>query len=198
VKEDEPRFPRDPALLAPTERPEGYLSEREAGIAPFAPLLERAKRPPGFPPMGPKCACEATAVFREGLSENPDWPTMYRVPPGGYPAAATLPLVAGSYAIFASANVLHLGTSANVALTATLRRIGSPFGPWFDVWWMRLGPRWSVNESTRLVMHGVVTLVPQDQGVLLYIGHSAALGEIIATDIWLSAVDVATAAVQNV
>jgi hypothetical protein len=123
---------------------------------------------------------------------------MYRVPPGGYPAAATLPLVAGSYAIFASANVLHLGASANVALTATLRRIGSPFGPWFDVWWMRLGPRWSVNESTRLVMHGVVTLVPQDQGVLLYVGHSAALGEIVATDIWLSAVEVETASVQNV
>jgi len=47
-------------------------------------------------------------------------------------------------------------------------------------------------------MHGVVTLVPQDQGVLLYIGHSTVLGEIIATDIWLSAVEVGTASVQNV
>ena len=63
---------------------------------------------------------------------------------------------------------------------------------------MRLGPRWSVNESTRLFMHGVVTLVPQDQGVLLYIGHTTVLGEIIATDIWLSAVEVGAASVQNV
>ena len=198
MKEDEPRFPRDPTMVAPTERPEGYFPEPERG-PPFAPLLQRAKWPPGFPPIGePQCACQASAVFREGQSENPDWPTMYRVPPGGYPAAATLPLVAGSYAIFASANIHHVGTSANVALSATLRRLGSPFGPWFDVWWMRLGPRWSVNESTRLFMHGVVTLVPQDQGVLLYIGHTTALGEIIATDIWLSAVEVGTASVQNV
>jgi hypothetical protein len=47
-------------------------------------------------------------------------------------------------------------------------------------------------------MHGVVTLVPQDQGVLLYIGHTAALGDIIATDIWLSAVEVGAANVQHV
>lgn len=199
MKEDEPRFPRDPTMVAPTERPEGYFPEPERGIPPFAPLLRRAKWPPGFPPIGePQCACQASAVFREGQSENPDWPTMYRVPPGGYPAAATLPLFAGSYAIFASANIHHVGTSANVALSATLRRIGSPFGPWFDVWWMRLGPRWSVNESTRLSMHGVVTLVPQDQGILLYIGHTTALGDIVATDIWLSAVEVGTASVQNV
>jgi hypothetical protein len=121
VKEDEPRFPRDPAMVAPTERPQGYFPEPERGIPPFAPLLQRGQRPSGFPPIGePQCACQASAVFREGQSENPDWPTMYRVPPGGYPAAATLPLVAGSYAIFASANVHHLGTSANVGLSATL------------------------------------------------------------------------------
>ncbi len=199
MQEDESRFPRDPSMVAPTERPEEYFPEPERGTSPFAPFLERRKWPTWFPSIGaPQCACQASAVFREGQSENPDWPTMYRVPPGGYPAAVTLPLAAGGYAIFASANVHHVGASANVGLSATLRRIGSPFGPWFDVWWMRLGPRWSVNESTRLFMHGVVTLVPQDQGVLLYIGHTAALGDIIATDIWLSAVEVGTASVQNV
>ena len=128
VKEDEPRFPRDPRWWLPGET-RGYFPEPERGIPPVAALLQPGKRPPWFPPIGEsRCACEASAVFREGQSENPDWPTMYRVPPGGYPAAATLPLVAGSYAIFASANVHHLGTSANVGLSATLRRIGSPLG----------------------------------------------------------------------
>jgi hypothetical protein len=202
MEQDESRFPRDPALVAPTERPEGYFPEREPGVPPFPrgpQFPQRSKWPPWFPFIGKsQCACEASAVYREGQAENPTWPTMYRVPPGGYPAAATLPLLAGSYAIFASANVMNVGTDANVGLSGTLRRIGSPFGPWFDIWWMRLGARWSVNESTRLVMHGIVTLVPQDQGVLLYIGHTAALGDIIATDIWLSAIEVGTANVQNV
>ena len=197
-EQDEARFPRDPALVAPTEKPEGYLPEPEPGSRPVPPVPHR-KWPPRFPFGGEsQCVCEANAVFREGQAENPNWPTMYRVPPGGYPAAATLPLAAGSYAIFASANVMNVGANANVGLSASLRRIGSPFGPWFDIWWMRLGARWSVNESTRLVMHGVVTLVPQDQGVLLYIGHTASLGEIIATDIWLSALEVGAAHVQNV
>jgi hypothetical protein len=196
--QDESRFPRDPALAPPTERPEGYFPEPEAAARPFPPI-PRGKIPPWFPhAREQECACEANAVFRDGESENPDWPPMYRVPPGGYPAAATLPLAAGSYAIFATANVMNLTTSANEQVAATLRRMGSPFGPWFDIWWMRLGARWSVNESTRLVMHGVVTLVPQDQGVLLYIGHTASLGDIIATDIWLSAVEVGAANVQNV
>jgi hypothetical protein len=199
MEEDEGGFPRDPGLAAPTERPEEYLPERKPAGRPFRPPQLRRKLPPWFPVIGESdCACQAVAVYREGQAENPDWPTMYRVPPGGYPAAATLQLAAGSYAIFASANVMNVSASTNVALSATLRRIGSPFGPWFDIWWMRLGARWSVNESTRLVMHGVVTLVPQDQGVLLYIGHTAALGEIIATDIWLSAVEVGAANVQQV
>ena len=191
-------FPPERGFFAPTERPEAAFPEPGPIWPPRYPRFFPGPVPIRIPFIGePQCVCQARAVHREGRDEATA-PAGVHVPPGGYPAVATLQLPAGAYVIFAKATVGNFSNQPNVAVSATLRRIGAPFGPWFDIQFSRLGPRWSVNEAVRLDLHAVITLVDADQGVLLYIGHSAALGDVYANDIWLTAMEAGKASVQHV
>ena len=196
MNQNEAEFPDiHPANAAPNfegEPPE--LPDR--GPAP------RRRRPdlfpwlPKFPPMTQQCVCQADAVHRPGWSENANLPGAI-VPPNGWPAMASLELPSGNYVVTAKAQVTNLSTNG-VALSATLRRIGAPFGPFFDSAWLRLAPRWQPGEMGIVSMHGVVTISATDRGVLMYIGHTGASGDLVAQDVWLSAIEVAAANVQTV
>jgi hypothetical protein len=190
MNQNEAEFPDiHPANAAPNlegEPPE--LPDR--GPAP------RRRRPdlfpwlPKFPPMTQQCVCEADAVHRPGWSENANLPGAI-VPPNGWPAMASLELPSGNYVVTAKAQVTNLSTNG-VALSAT------PFGPFFDSAWLRLAPRWQPGEMGIVLMHGVVTIRATDRGVLMYIGHTSASGDLVAQDVWLSAIEVAAANVQTV
>jgi hypothetical protein len=200
MEESERGFELHPANAPPTRDVE-LTPFPEPPYPPRPPIVEQVARYSKWLPVrwfGPKpeCRCDAVAVHRPGWQENPTFSGV-AVPPGGWPPVATLSLSPGNYVVSAKAS-LATRTATNVHVVGTLRRLGAPSGPYFDSAWVRLAPQWQPAEQMVMSLHGVVTLTAADLGVVLLIGHSAAINELVAVDVWLSALRVDVASVQTV